>query len=202
MIMAFHMHWTRRAPDLPGPTMMNSVTALTEDRWNALGSAEPMIRVKKAGWAMLSHAEPCWANDLEMGETSKLCAFQGPKQYQTVPGWWFGTWLLCSNILGMSSSQFTFIFPRGVAQPPIRSNFVTNFCATKFQALQDQILGKWVTSCDGYFFGSRDRLPSPPQAEDRSCGGPLARTVDGRSWRGCFRTAILWIQLAICTSSL
>ena len=36
-------------------------------------------------------------------------------------GWWFGTWILFSlfsHILGMSSSQLTFIFFRGVGQPP------------------------------------------------------------------------------------
>ena len=33
-------------------------------------------------------------------------------------GWWFGTSILFSHILGMSSSQLTFIFFRGVAQPP------------------------------------------------------------------------------------
>ena len=31
---------------------------------------------------------------------------------------WFGTSILFSHILGMSSSQLTFIFFRGVAQPP------------------------------------------------------------------------------------
>ena len=35
-------------------------------------------------------------------------------------GWWFGCHFLFSHILGMSSSQLTFIFFRGVAQPPTR----------------------------------------------------------------------------------
>ena len=35
-------------------------------------------------------------------------------------GWWFGCHFLCSHILGISSSQLTFIFFRGVAQPPTR----------------------------------------------------------------------------------
>ena len=39
----------------------------------------------------------------------------------TIPtGWWFGTSILFSHILGISSSQLTFIFFRGVAQPPTR----------------------------------------------------------------------------------
>ena len=39
---------------------------------------------------------------------------------KTVSGWWFGTCFLFFHILGMSSSQLTFIFFRGVAQPPTR----------------------------------------------------------------------------------
>ena len=35
-------------------------------------------------------------------------------------GWWFGCHFLFSHILGISSSQLTFIFFRGVAQPPTR----------------------------------------------------------------------------------
>ena len=38
----------------------------------------------------------------------------------SITGWWFGTSILFSHILGMSSSQLTFIFFRGVAQPPTR----------------------------------------------------------------------------------
>ena len=39
-----------------------------------------------------------------------------------ITGWCFGKWLLFSHILGMSSSQLTFIpsFFRGVGQPPTR----------------------------------------------------------------------------------
>ena len=37
---------------------------------------------------------------------------------QTSAGWWFGCHFLFSRILGISSSQLTFIFFRGVAQPP------------------------------------------------------------------------------------
>jgi len=37
-------------------------------------------------------------------------------------GWWFGTWLLFFQIWGMSSSQLTFIFFRGVGQPPTRNS--------------------------------------------------------------------------------
>ena len=39
---------------------------------------------------------------------------------QSISGWWFGTSILFSHILGISSSQLTFIFFRGVAQPPSR----------------------------------------------------------------------------------
>ena len=40
--------------------------------------------------------------------------------HQSNTGWWFGTSILFSHLLGMSSSQLTFIFFRGVAQPPTR----------------------------------------------------------------------------------
>ena len=45
------------------------------------------------------------------------CCF---KCINAIAGWWFGTWLLFFHILGMSSSQLTFIFFRGVGQPPTR----------------------------------------------------------------------------------
>jgi len=42
---------------------------------------------------------------------------------QNLTGWWFGTCLsIFPIILGMSSSQLTFIFFRGVAQPPTSEN--------------------------------------------------------------------------------
>ena len=46
--------------------------------------------------------------------TSKLLSlyYCGPK---TMTGWWFGTSILFSHILGISSSQLTFFFFRGVA---------------------------------------------------------------------------------------
>ena len=37
-----------------------------------------------------------------------------------ISGWWFGCHFLFSHILGISSSQLTVIFFRGVAQPPTR----------------------------------------------------------------------------------
>ena len=39
---------------------------------------------------------------------------------ENITDWWFGTWLLFFHILGMSSSQLTCIFFRGVGQPPTR----------------------------------------------------------------------------------
>ena len=39
---------------------------------------------------------------------------------QLLARWWFGTFLIFPSDLGMSSSQLTFIFFRGVAQPPNR----------------------------------------------------------------------------------
>jgi len=42
------------------------------------------------------------------------------KRSMTMSGWWFGTFGLFFHILGMSSSQLTFIFFRGVGIPPTR----------------------------------------------------------------------------------
>ena len=36
----------------------------------------------------------------------------------SIPGWWFGTWILFFHILGISSSQLTSIFFSGVGIPP------------------------------------------------------------------------------------
>ena len=41
---------------------------------------------------------------------------------RTSSGWWFGTFFAFSHILGISSSQLTFIFFKGVAQPPTREH--------------------------------------------------------------------------------
>ena len=38
--------------------------------------------------------------------------------------WLFGTFFISPYILGMSSSQVTFIFFRGVGQPPTRLNLI------------------------------------------------------------------------------
>ena len=43
-----------------------------------------------------------------------LANAQFTKQFLNITGWWFGCHFLFSHILGMSSSQLTFIFFRGV----------------------------------------------------------------------------------------
>ena len=48
----------------------------------------------------------------EIRKASRSCAERLEKQ--SLSGWWFGTWLLSSHILGISSSQLIFIFFRGV----------------------------------------------------------------------------------------
>ena len=45
----------------------------------------------------------------------------------TYAGWWFGTFFI-SHILGMASSQLTFIFFRGVVQPPTSMYLFCLFC--------------------------------------------------------------------------
>ena len=61
----------------------------------------------------------------------------------TVPGWWFGTWILFFHLLGMSSSQLTFIFFRGVAQPPTRFSSVRLFQALAYWPQQDHRRNRW-----------------------------------------------------------
>ena len=53
-----------------------------------------------------------------------LIVFWSLKNVWTFSGWWFGTFLIhviFFRILGYSSSQLTFIFFRGVGQPPTRT---------------------------------------------------------------------------------
>ena len=45
---------------------------------------------------------------------SNFCRTYGSYTYSCFSGWWFGTCGLCFHLLGMSSSQLTFIFFRGV----------------------------------------------------------------------------------------
>jgi hypothetical protein len=47
-------------------------------------------------------------------QPSTICFFYR----ETIAGWWFGTLGLFFHILGMSSSELTFIFFRGVGTPP------------------------------------------------------------------------------------
>ena len=53
-------------------------------------------------------ANPPWSS----GNLKIMCDY--------ISGWWFGTFFILHNILGMSSSQLTFIFFRGVGIPSIR----------------------------------------------------------------------------------
>ena len=60
---------------------------------------------------------------MEMHATKRLrTATACPKNGGFNAGWWFGTFYFF-HILGMSSSQLTFIFFRGVGQPPTRMGF-------------------------------------------------------------------------------
>ena len=43
--------------------------------------------------------------------------------FWTRTAWWFGTWILFFHILGISSSQLTFIFFRGLGIPPAREMY-------------------------------------------------------------------------------
>ena len=54
-------------------------------------------------------------NKIALSAGSATCHLVG---FELYAGWWFGTCFIFSIILGMSSSQLTFIFFRGVGIPP------------------------------------------------------------------------------------
>jgi hypothetical protein len=54
---------------------------------------------------------------IRVSKVAHICANRNKKNtyiHIYISGWWFGTWLLFFHILGISSSQLTFIFFRGV----------------------------------------------------------------------------------------
>ena len=59
----------------------------------------------------------------KMRKSSRVCQ----ENLQSLSGWWFGCHFLFSHIVGMSSSQLTFIFFRGVAQPPTSYSLYQSF---------------------------------------------------------------------------
>ena len=86
-------------------------TTLIRDWWNWPAGLYPISGSKKiANGSSRVHtsAEP-------MAEKTQNVA-----SLTTAFGWWFGTFGLFSIQLGISSSQLTFIFFRGVGQPPTR----------------------------------------------------------------------------------
>ena len=88
-----------------------------------------------------------------------------------IADWWFGTWILFSNMLGMSSSQLTFIFFRGVGQPP------TNHCILLFL---------YHDSFTNYVHHSVPQTPSIARGGRRRCRSCTDRTavgVFGGPWR-------------------
>ena len=64
-------------------------------------------------------------------------------------GWWFGCHFLFSHILGIASSQLTFIFFRGVAQPP-----TSIAIAKRWGYLQWRKNKKWSSLHVGGWFGN------------------------------------------------
>ena len=60
-------------------------------------------------------------------------------------GWWFGCHFLFSHILGISSSQLTFIFFRGVAQPPSSFPF---WCVSRRERIGMDGNGTMITLVD------------------------------------------------------
>ena len=83
---------------------------LTSMFTNQHGESAKQIRTNCSTWLRFR-----W---VEMGQVTTSWTFFGTCIYQPFSSWWFGTWILFFRILGMSSSQLTFIFFRGVGQPP------------------------------------------------------------------------------------
>ena len=67
--------------------------------------------------------------------------------YDYISGWWFGTFLFLFHILGMSSFQLTFLFFRGVGQPP-----------TRYTIIHDESFPLWIIS--KYYYISIMNLPT------------------------------------------
>jgi hypothetical protein len=68
-----------------------------------------------------------WEMCLELGQKKPMprplggCPLRSGYLKMFITGWWFGTWIICFHILGMSSCQLTiFQRARGVGIPPTR----------------------------------------------------------------------------------
>ena len=102
-------------------------------------------------------------------------------------GWWFGTWILFSHILGSSSSQLTHIFQRGRVQPPTRKS--QQILISSQVVLGDLCFGHWLSW--PYTFGGTCR--------HHQLGGPAlhAKRVTWRNdWlvvRGHVSLGIRWL---------
>ena len=66
-------------------------------------------------WVDPSHGFCCW-------ELSRHVKTFLQHNHESVTDWWFGTCFFFFHILGISSSQLTFIFFKMVSQPPTRSS--------------------------------------------------------------------------------
>ena len=91
--------------------------------------------LETAGWIL----EKCWRNAaatplyLESSDSSgKHGKNMQQSHFQTLTGWWFGTWILFFHSVGNNIPNWllTFIFFRGVGQPPTSNPLSTTQLAS------------------------------------------------------------------------
>ena len=108
--------WLMRCFTVPG-TCRRRGSLKSHDMSNQARAASSAVAIwdRHAGLSSLGDGPWRW--------TMAMMA-EGPRMMAMIAGWCFGTWILFSHILGMSSSQLTLTpsFFRGVAQPPTRDS--------------------------------------------------------------------------------
>ena len=92
-------------------------------------------------------------------------------------GWWFGCHFLFSHILGISSSQLTFIFFRGVAQPATNMDSGWKYQLLPYLCWQDQDHRPHGPCRNAYF--SRQLQPSTSVAVLGKPDGISPSSLDG-----------------------
>ena len=134
---------------------------------------------------MVNQEWPCsiallvyWRASLQLQTCEMRLHLLVEKGVRSKTSWWFGCHVLFSHMLGMSSSQLTFIFFRGVAQPP------TTFGLTVRRSDFSNKYGE--------------------DFRDNQWGWHHQEYVNGLVWRKIYRKPyILWWNMGIsCTLSL
>ena len=114
--------WSIQLPTTPRRHCLTSSTPSSDRKWRRCEDAITR-KLSSTFWLRPVEADSLdtheWISCFVWGSTPDLI-----KEF--VSGWWFGCQVLFSHILEISSSQLTFIFFRGVAQPPTRYVWIVN----------------------------------------------------------------------------